>query len=114
VELKCGKLRMKTSKIKNQPLCQALFEELFENSIPKRLILQIYNNHNQIRKNYIARLSREIGCTQHSCIPIVKKFIELGLITRIKHERRYIITLTDKGREVSRKLAEINGILEMK
>ena len=74
-------------------------------------LLRIYYNNLDTRKNFGSAISKSINTTYSHTVKILKKFEDLQLIIVSKEGRVKKIYLTDKGKGIAKRLAEIKNLL---
>lgn len=84
---------------------------LFINDISSRILIKI--RRNQIKRDLTAtNLQRELDISPAHTINVVNKMEEHGLIKRKKKGRSKVISITDDGKEIAEKLADIKNHFE--
>ncbi len=87
-------------------------ENKIYNHKPISLLIHIYlSQYIEEREKIITDYAKEIGCFHSSIYMLISKLFKLGLIKKRQENRKKIITLTEKGKEVAKRLYEIHTIL---
>ena len=73
--------------------------EIFLFKRPTRILLSLYKN-----EKFVRVISEELNIHQPNVSTYLKKFHELGLITRTKKGKTTIYSLTNKGKKLSKAL----------
>ena len=84
-----------------------MVDEIFNSSNTLKILIH-FNNHKELTSSSI---SRELNFTVSSVIKNIDKLELKGLIVKKKFGRKKVLTLTNLGKQVSKRLIEINILL---
>ena len=79
-------------------------EEVFLNTKPARILVQL---NNPSKENYSSQIARDIDCTYSHAVRIIQKLEEIGLIESQEKGRKKILKLTAEGEDIARILSEL-------
>ena len=82
-------------------------EDIIVRTVPSRVFFSINND----RDSYMHNITRKTGITYAHINVLVKKFIKWGLVARENRNRIVKLTLTVKGKNISKRLRELHKAL---
>ena len=75
---------------------------------PAMMLVELKNAKGEI---YASSIAKQVDCTYSHVVKILQEMQKAGLISFQKQGRLKLLTLTQKGKDVAKRVDEINNIL---